>query len=41
MARALAVNEMVLDLPERFLPTACERPRALAQAGGAFAQPRA
>ncbi len=25
LARALAVNKMVLDLPERILPTACER----------------
>jgi len=41
LARALAVNEMVLDLPERILPTACERPRALAKSSGAYAETHA
>ena len=41
LARALAVNAMVLDLPERILPTACERPRAATQTGGTFAQTHA
>jgi hypothetical protein len=41
LARALAVNEMVLDMPEHILPTACERPRAVTQTGGALAQTRA
>ena len=39
LARALAVNDMHLDLPERILPTACERPRVVVQES--YAQTRA
>jgi hypothetical protein len=37
LARALAVNDMHLDLPAHILPTQCERPRAVTERSGAYA----